>query len=66
MAENWKSVVASEVAPGDRVRSRGVEITVSRIEPAFFGNPAMVAFIEDTPERWFKMPMMLEAEVEVA
>jgi hypothetical protein len=25
----------------------------------------MLAFIEDTPDRWFKQPMMVDSEVEV-
>jgi hypothetical protein len=29
------------------------------------GLPNMLAFIEDTPDRWFKQPMMADAEVEV-
>jgi len=59
-------MVASEVQVGDRVRvSSGHEALVSRIEPAFMGMDAMVAFIEDTPERWFKMPVPKTAEVEV-
>jgi len=29
------------------------------------GMDAMVAFIEDTPTRWFKMPVPRTAEVEV-
>jgi len=59
-------MVAGEVQVGDRVRvSSGHEALVSRIEPAFMGMDAMVAFIEDTPERWFKMPVPKTAEVEV-
>ena len=41
------------------------EVIVSRIESPFFGMSNMVAFIEDTPERWFKMPVPKTAEVEV-
>jgi len=29
------------------------------------GMPNMLAFIEDTADRWFKQPMMAEADVEV-
>ena len=38
---------------------------MSRIEASFLGRENMVAFIEDTPDRWFKQPMPLAAEVEV-
>lgn len=59
-------MTAAEVKVGDRVRvASGHEALVSHIEPAFMGMDAMVAFIEDTPERWFKMPVPKTAEVEV-
>jgi len=43
----------------------GQEVLVSRIEASFLGRENMVAFIEDTPDRWFKQPVPLAAEVEV-
>jgi hypothetical protein len=43
----------------------GQEVLVSRIEARFLGRENMVAFIEDTPDRWFKQPVQLAAEVEV-
>ena len=62
----WTAVPVSEVQPGDRVRvSGGQEVLVSRIEPRFMGIDTMVAFIEDTPTRWFKMPVPQSGEVEV-
>jgi len=62
----WASVPVSEVKPGDRVRvASGQEVLVSRIEPRFMGIDTMVAFIEDTPTRWFKMPVPQAGEVEV-
>ena len=66
MSESWKKVKADEVRAGDAVRTQaGDVVTVSRIESSFLGVPNMLAFIEDTPERWFKQPMMADAEVEV-
>ena len=66
MSESWKKVKADEVRAGDAVRTQaGSVVTVSRIERSFLGMPNMLAFIEDTPERWFKQPMMADAEVEV-
>ena len=65
MAARWDKTTAGEVAVGDRTRVRGNEITVSRIEVDFLGRPGMIAFIEDTPERWLKVPTAPEAEVEV-
>jgi len=66
MSESWKKVKADEVRAGDAVRTQaGDVVTVSRVESSFLGMPNMLAFIEDTPERWFKQPMMADAEVEV-
>lgn len=66
MADTWATVPASDVREGDRIRLRsGMEMVVSRIEPAFMGVADLVAFIEDTPARWFKQPMASNAEVEV-
>jgi hypothetical protein len=66
MSESWKKVKAGEVRAGDAVRTQaGDVVTVSRVESSFMGMPNMLAFIEDTPERWFKQPMMADAEVEV-
>jgi len=59
-------MAAEDVRVGDRVRvASGHEALVSHIEPAFMGIDSMVAFIEDTPERWFKMPVPKGTEVEV-
>jgi hypothetical protein len=66
MADTWNTVKAEQVKAGDAVRTQSGEVlTVSRIEQAFMGLPNMLAFIEDTPDRWFKQPMMGDAEVEV-
>ncbi len=65
MSEAWTTVLARDVKPGDRVRmAHGSELIATRIEPNFFGMP-MLAFIEDTPERWFKQPAPEDMEVEV-
>jgi hypothetical protein len=66
MSESWKTVKASDVQVGDTVRVQsGAEVIVSRVDPSFMGMSNMVAFVEDTPERWFKQPMMADGEVEV-
>jgi len=66
MAESWKKVKAESVRAGDAVRTQSGEVvTVSRIEKSFLGLPNMLAFIEDTPDRWFKQPIMADADVEV-
>jgi hypothetical protein len=66
MTDSWTSAPVAEVRPGDRVRlASGAEMLVSRIEPNFFGRDNMVAFIEDTPERWFKQPIQSAAELQI-
>ena len=62
----WTIVKASEVRPGQRVRmGNGTELIVSRIEQRFFGMDNMLAFIEDSDQRWFKQPAPADAEVEI-
>jgi hypothetical protein len=66
MTENWRPAKATDVQPGDRVRTAdGTEVTATRIEAAFFGRDNMIALIEDTPERWFKRPMATDTDVEI-
>jgi len=66
MSDSWRKVRADEVRIGDAVRTQtGAVVTVSRIDSSFMGRPNMLAFVEDTPERWFKQPMMADTEVEV-
>jgi hypothetical protein len=66
MTGTWEKVKASEVRPGQRVRTAdGSELTATRIEQPFLGRDNMLAFIEDSDVRWFKRPAPLDAEVEV-
>jgi len=65
MSEQWETKAADQVAAGDRIKVRGVELTVARVEGSFLGREGMIAFIEDTPERWLKVPTPGDAEVEV-
>jgi hypothetical protein len=66
MTEPWTKMPAADVQLGDRIRlATGQEVLVSRIEPNFLGMEALIAFIEDTPTRWFKQPIPQSAEVEV-
>jgi hypothetical protein len=62
----WKSAKGGDIRPGDRVRTPdGAEVTATRIEANFFGTENMVALIEDTPDRWFKRPVMIDSDVEI-
>jgi hypothetical protein len=66
MSDTWKTVKAQDVKAGDTVRTQtGGVVIVSRVEASFMGRPNMVAFIEDTPDRWFKQPMMSDSDVEI-
>lgn len=66
MPESWVQAKAADAVVGDVVRSpRGDVVKVSRIEKSFFGNDEMIAFIEDTPERWYKRPVRLDADIEI-
>lgn len=60
----WQTIPASEVRVGDRIRTRGIEIEVSRIDVGFLGTPGFLAFVEDKPERWIKIPTPPDAEIE--
>jgi hypothetical protein len=65
MAESWTTVKAADVRPGNRVRVRGSEFLVARIDSPFLGRDDMVCFIEDTPERWHAYPAAKAGDVEV-
>ena len=66
MSEQWKTTPASDVPAGSRVRLKsGEELTVSRVESPFLGRSEMLAFIEDTPSRWYKRPVPATTSVEV-
>jgi hypothetical protein len=66
MSESWEVVRAEDVNVGDLVRTAtGDVVLVSRIETSFLGRPNMLAFIEDTADRWYKRPVAVDANVEV-
>jgi glutathione peroxidase len=61
-----KTVKAGEVEVGDRLLTpAGDELLVTRIDDSLMGNGDYLAFVEDSPARWLKMPMAPDAEVEV-
>jgi len=66
MSDTWKTVKAHDVEVGDTVRTQsGAVVIVSRVESPFMGMSNMVAFIEDTPDRWFKQPIVSDSDVEI-
>jgi len=56
-------VKATEVRPGDRVRARDIDLTVTRIDHPFLGREGMLAYVEDSEAQWIKVPVALDAEV---
>jgi hypothetical protein len=66
MADEWQTVTVDQLAVGDRVRFRGSEFDVARIDANFLGRSAMVCLIEDTPSRWHAYPAQLVGEIERA
>jgi hypothetical protein len=65
MAEQWQKVTAADVQPGERVRlESGEEVIATRIQSPY-GGEGRLAFIEDTPDRWYKRPAAADAPVEV-
>lgn len=60
------TVKATEIQAGDRIRGRtGAELTVTRIDEGFMGNPDMLAFVEDSETQWLKMPSPRDGDVEL-
>ena len=64
MSDGWETVGMADVAVGDRVRYRGFEFTVARVDEKFLGREEMVCLIEDEPERWRAYPGPVTGEVE--
>ena len=64
MADEWQTVTVDQLAVGERVRYRGFEFDIARIDPKFLGRDAMVCLIEDTPTRWHAYPAQLTGEIE--
>lgn len=59
-------IAATEVRIGDRLQARdGSELTVTRIDASFPLREGMMAFVEDSAEKWMKLPAMADGEVEL-
>ena len=66
MSEEWTTVGVDQITARDTIRLQsGMILEVTTIEEAFMGRPEMRAFIEDTPQRWYKQPMPTSATVDV-
>ena len=64
MAATWQSIPVPDLVPGDRIRFRGSEFDVGRIDSPFLGMDAMVCIIEDSPTRWHAYPAPKTESVE--
>jgi glutathione peroxidase len=61
-----RTVKANQVKIGDRVLDRGGNaLLVSRIDEGMLGQDGLLAFVEDSPARWAKLPTPSDAEVQV-
>ena len=65
MSDSWTTTAASNIKSGERIRHRGEEFDVARIDAGFLGMANMLCFIEDTPSRWRAHPAMVDADIEV-
>jgi hypothetical protein len=65
MPTAWTAVPVTDIRVGDRVRHRGQEFDVARIDQNFMGRSDMVCFIEDDPQRWHAYPARIGDDVEV-
>jgi hypothetical protein len=61
----WTTIQASDIQLGDRVKARGMELLVTRIDPRFLGRDEMCCIVESTDERWACAPLPKSMEVEV-
>ena len=61
------TVKATDIRVGDRIRARsGVELSVTRIDEGFLGRTGMLAFVEDSDEKWFQYwSAPIDGDVEV-
>jgi glutathione peroxidase len=65
-APETRTARADEVKVGDRLLGAdGTALLVSRIEEGMLGREGLLAFVEDTPARWAKMPMPSDTEVRI-
>ena len=61
----WETGPAASVRIGDHVRRGEYELRVTAIQERFFGREDMIAFIEDSPRQWLKIPARVDADVEL-
>jgi hypothetical protein len=65
MSDDWTEIGVDDLRAGDRVRARGTEFDIARIDAPFLGRDEMVCLIEDTPTRWHAYPMGRQEKVQV-
>jgi glutathione peroxidase len=61
-----RTVPVAEVAVGDKVlMPDGVALSVTRIDDEMLGGSDYIAFVEDSPVRWLKLPVARDGEVQL-
>ncbi len=61
-----RTVPAAEVKVGDRLLGPdGTAFQVDRIDNSMLGRDGLLAFVEDSPARWAKLPMQSDTEVRI-
>ena len=61
-----RTAKAGEVKIGDRVLAPdGTALLVSRVDEGMLGQEGLLAFVEDSPARWAKLPTPSDADVQV-
>jgi hypothetical protein len=65
VSDEQRTVKAAEVRVGDRIRSRGLELTVTRIDVGMLGRDDLLAFVEDSEQQWLKLPVGVDGDVEL-
>jgi glutathione peroxidase len=59
-----RTVPAAEVAVGDKIlMPDGAALTVTRIDDEMLGGSNYIAFVEDSPARWLKLPVARDGDV---
>ena len=66
MSELVTTIRAGEVSVGDRVRTAdALELTVTRVDEDFMGQPNLLALVEDSDVQWLKIAAPRDFELEL-
>jgi hypothetical protein len=66
VSELVTTIRAGEVSVGDRVRTaNALELTVTRVDEGFMGQPNLLALVEDSDTQWLKVAAARDFELEL-